>query len=224
MLTFENVVPSWSPDHASPGCGLQRRSGAPTVELNPSMASAYELRHGTFLWCDVYGAGGARRRAATIGIKINSPRLAQRGGSSFSEEQTMAIVARAITITVGIVGLIGSAQAADMTDAEIKAFLAGKTVYLETTAASASGKAGQGVIYWAEDGTALYKTPTGAIMHGKWQIKGNTNCTDWKERPNTPCVRYDKTGDAVTVIDVANGQVRAKVVKTAPGNAEKLAP
>src|SRR5215211_2759290 len=38
-------------------------------------------------------------------------------------------------------------------------FLAGKTAYLETTAASA-GTPGQGVIYWAEDGTALYKTPT----------------------------------------------------------------
>jgi len=55
-------------------------------------------------------------------------------------------------------------------------------------------------------------------------IKGNTNCTDWKERPGTGCVRYDKIGDAVTVIDVASGQTRAKVVKTAPGNAEKLTP
>jgi hypothetical protein len=63
---------------------------------------------------------------------------------------------------------------------------------METTAASASGKAGQGVIYWGEDGTALYKTPAGSMMHGKWEIKGNTNCTDWKERPGTGCVRYDK--------------------------------
>jgi hypothetical protein len=106
-------------------------------------------------------------------------------------------------------GLIGSALAADMTAAEIKAFLSGKTVYLETTAASASGAAGQGVIFWAEDGTALYKTPSGAVMHGKWEIKGNTNCTDWKERPNTAYVRYDKTGDAITVIDAASGQTRA---------------
>ena len=136
----------------------------------------------------------------------------------------MRIVAQAIIVTAGVFGLIGSALAADMTGADIKAFLSGKTSYLETTAASASGKAGQGAIYWAEDGTALYKTPTGALMHGKWEIKGNTNCVDWKERPNTGCVRYDKTGDAVTVVDVASGQVRAKIVKTAPGNAEKLAP
>ena len=136
----------------------------------------------------------------------------------------MRMVARAAIATAGVSTLIGSAPAADMTGADIKAFLSGKTVYLEATAASASGAAGQGVIYWAEDGTALFKTATGAIMHGKWQIKGNTNCTDWKERPNTACVRYDKTGDAVTAIDAASGQVRAKVVKIAPGNAEKLAP
>jgi hypothetical protein len=136
----------------------------------------------------------------------------------------MRIAAHAIIVTTGVVGLFGSALAADMTGAEIKAFLSGKTAYLETTAASASGNAGQGVIYWGEDGTALYKTPTGSMMHGKWEIKGNTNCTDWKERPGTGCVRYDKTGETVTVIDVASGQTRAKIVRTAPGNAEKLAP
>ena len=124
----------------------------------------------------------------------------------------------------GVGGLIGSALAVDMTGAEIKAFLSGKTVYLESTAASASGTPGQSVIYWAEDGTALFKTPTGAIMHGTWEVKGNTNCSVWKERPNTACVRYDKTGDAISAIDAVSGQVRAKVLKTAPGNAEKLAP
>ena len=66
----------------------------------------------------------------------------------------MCILARAIVVTAGVVGLVGSALAADMTGAEIKAFLAGKTVYVQTTAASATGKAGQGVVYWAEDGTA----------------------------------------------------------------------
>ena len=122
------------------------------------------------------------------------------------------------------VALAGTALAADLTGADIKALLYGKTVYLETTAASAAGKAGQGVIYWTEDGTALYKTPDGTMMHGKSEVKGNTNCTEWKERPGTACTRYDKQGDVITIIDVKSGQVRAKVVKTAPGNAEKLAP
>src|SRR5262245_53732618 len=93
--------------------------------------------------------------------------------------------------------LVGTALAADLTGAEIKTLLSGKTAYLETTAASASGKAGQAAIYWAEDGTALFKTAAGTIMHGKWEIKGNTNCTDWKERPGTACTRYDKQGDAI---------------------------
>src|SRR5262244_2836247 len=136
----------------------------------------------------------------------------------------MRIVACAIIVTTGVVGLIASALAADMTGAEIKTFLSGKTVYLETTTASASGKAGQGVIYWGEDGNALYKTPTGAMFHGKWEVKGNTNCTAWKESPNTGCVRYDKAGDVVTVIDAASGQARGKITKTTAGNAEKLAP
>ena len=114
--------------------------------------------------------------------------------------------------------------AADMSSAEIKAFLSDKTVYLETTAASASAQAGQAVIYWGADGTALFKTASGTIMHGTWEIKDNTLCAAWKERPNTGCVRYDKAGDVVTVSDAASGQVRATISKTAAGNAENLAP
>jgi hypothetical protein len=136
----------------------------------------------------------------------------------------MRIATRAIIVATGVIGLIGPAFATDMTGAEIKTFLSGKTVYLETTAASSSGQAGQSVIYWAADGTALFKTANGSIMHGTWVIKDNTNCTDWKERPGSGCVRYDKVGDTVTVIDAASGKTRAKIVKTAAGNAEKLAP
>jgi hypothetical protein len=136
----------------------------------------------------------------------------------------MRIIAIAVIAATGIVGLVGSALAADMTGAEIKAFLSDKTAYLETTPASAGGVAGKVVIYWSADGTALYKTPSGTIMHGNWEVKANTNCTAWKERPGTGCVRYDKAGDVVTVIDVNSGQIRAKIVKTAPGNVEKLAP
>jgi hypothetical protein len=136
----------------------------------------------------------------------------------------MRIATRAIIVATGVIGLVGSAFAADMTGAEIKAFLSGKTVYLETTTASSSGQAGQAAIYWNADGTALFKTANGSIMHGTWVIKDNTNCTNWKERPGSGCVRYDKTGDTVTVIDAASGKTRAKIVKTAAGNAEKLAP
>jgi hypothetical protein len=92
-----------------------------------------------------------------------------------------------------------------MTAAEVKAFLSGKTAYLETTAASASGKAGRGVIYWAEDGTALYKTPSGAIWHGKWTMKGDQLCADWKEQANNDCVKYVKEGDKVIVHDAVSG-------------------
>jgi len=130
----------------------------------------------------------------------------------------------ALSVLIGATGLLGSALAADMTGAEIKALISGKTVYLETTALSATGAPGQGAVYLAEDGTGLYKTPTGAIWHGKWDIKGNTFCADWTERPNNRCARWDKTGDAITIIDAVSGQTRAKIVKVAPGNAEKLAP
>jgi hypothetical protein len=119
--------------------------------------------------------------------------------------------------------LTGTASAAEMTGPEIKQFLSGKTVYLELTATS-SGGAGQGVIYYAADGTALYKTAKGALWHGTWTIKDNTACTDWKEFPNNPCSKYDKQGDAVMQFNAVTGQPRGKILKTADGNAEKLAP
>jgi hypothetical protein len=50
--------------------------------------------------------------------------------------------------------------------------------------------------------------------------KGNTACTDWKQAPNNPRSRYDKQGDTIALVNVAT----CKITKTAPGNAEKLAP
>jgi hypothetical protein len=83
---------------------------------------------------------------------------------------------------VASVCLIGPAMAAEMTGAELKDFHSGKTIYSETTAASASGTSGQSVLYFAPDGTVLYKTPKGAMWHGTWTIKGNLICNDWKDR------------------------------------------
>jgi hypothetical protein len=62
------------------------------------------------------------------------------------------------------------------------------------------------------------------MFHGRWEIKANTLCAEWKERPNTGCIRYEKTGETVTAYDAKSGELRAKILKTAPGNAEKLAP
>ena len=115
------------------------------------------------------------------------------------------------------------AIAAEMSAAEIKELIAGKSVYLELAATAAAG-AGQGVIYYNADGTALYRTAKGVMWHGTWAIKDNTVCIDWKEAPNNACTRYDKEGDTISIINVATGQARGKVMKTAPGNAENLAP
>ena len=135
----------------------------------------------------------------------------------------MRAIERSVIAAIATVCWIGSATAAEMTGAEIKELVSGKSVYLELTATS-SGGAGQGVIYYATDGTALYKTAKGVIWHGTWTIKGNTGCTDWKERPNNPCSKYDKQGDAITFSNAETGQPRGKVLKTAAGNAENIGP
>ena len=116
----------------------------------------------------------------------------------------------------------GSAAASEITGPEIKALISGNTAYVETTAASVTGTPGQGVIYYAPDGTGLYKTPKGAIWHGTWAVKGNLLCTEWKEGPKRACQKFDREGDVVKSIDSETGQVRIKILKTVPGNAEKL--
>ena len=122
---------------------------------------------------------------------------------------------------IGSAFLIGSATAADMTGAQIKELISGKSVYLENTAASTGG-AGQGVIYYAADGSSLFKTAKGPIQHGTWTIKGDTVCNDWKEQPNNPCSRYDKVGDVITIVNVATNQPRGKIMKIVAGNSEKI--
>jgi hypothetical protein len=60
------------------------------------------------------------------------------------------------------------------------------------------------------------------MWQGKYTFKGNTLCTDWKQSPNNPCSRYDKQGDTISIVNVKTGETRAKVVRTAPGNPDKL--
>jgi hypothetical protein len=132
-----------------------------------------------------------------------------------------SVIKRLGFAVVGSACLIGSAAAADMTGAQIKELISGKSVYQEFDATSTGG-AGQGVIYYATDGTVLYKTAKGAIWHGTWTIKENTACTDWKESPNNPCTRYDKQGETITTFNVATGKTRGKIVRIVPGNPEKI--
>jgi hypothetical protein len=120
--------------------------------------------------------------------------------------------------------LAGSASATELTGAEIMSMILGNTVYLETTVASGTGTAGQGIIYYAVNGSALYKTPMGITWHGTWFVKDNLACHDWKEAPNNPCSKYDKQGDTLSLINIETGMIRARIVKIAPGNVEGLAP
>ena len=135
----------------------------------------------------------------------------------------MRLVAKSTIAVFGSTCLIGFAMGADLTGAQLKELFSGKSVYLENTATSTAG-VGQGVIYYAADGTALYKTGGGKILHGTWSIKDNTACIAWKEVSNNACSRYDKQGDTITVFNVATGQVRGKVIKIVDGNSEKIAP
>ena len=136
----------------------------------------------------------------------------------------MRIATHAIIIATGVVGVISSAFPAELTGAEIKDLISGKTVYAQTATGSSTGTAGQGVVYYAADGTALFKTPSGAIWHGTWVIKDNTGCSDWKERPNNPCSKYDKQGETISILNATNGELRAKIVKIVAGNAENITP
>jgi len=134
----------------------------------------------------------------------------------------MRILRHSIAAGLGSICVLGSATAADLTGAEIQALISSKTGYVETGAASVTGTIGQGAIYWAADGSGLYKTPRGPIWHGTWSIKGNLYCSKWKEGPNSACMKVEKQGDTVSFIDIESGKLRIKVLKTAPGNAENL--
>jgi hypothetical protein len=136
----------------------------------------------------------------------------------------MRSITRTVAILAAILPLARSAMAADLSGAEIKELISDKTVFLELAAGTVTGATGTGIIYYSADGTVLYKTGKGEMWHGTWTIKDNLGCVIWKETPNNACTRYDKQGDVITLINVATGQPRGKIIKTAPGNSEKLAP
>jgi hypothetical protein len=114
-------------------------------------------------------------------------------------------------------------MAADMTGAAIKELISGKTVYVELTEAPPA-ELGRGVIYYAPSGAALYTTAMGSKWHGTWTIRNNAACFIWKETHTNRCARYEKEGDVISIINVATGKTRGRIVMTARGNIENLAP
>jgi len=134
----------------------------------------------------------------------------------------MHVIRHSAAIIVASICVAGSAAAQQMTGEEIRSFLSGKTAYVQTGTASATGTIGEGAIYYGADGTGLYRTPTGAIWHGTWTVKDNKYCSEYKEGPKRPCGPFEKQGDTVVFIDGETGKVRIKITKTVPGNAENL--
>ena len=144
------------------------------------------------------------------------------------------------TACCGLVVLSATAAvAADMTTDELRKFLVGRTYVLDVSVGGTLAKAGQATLFFApdggvvaavlalehrRDGGVLNRIPNGKILQGAWTIKDNTVCVDWKNQPPNPCSRYDKQGDTVTVINVSTGQPRGRIVKSADGNVERLAP
>lgn len=133
---------------------------------------------------------------------------------------------RETTMTIAAVGALAFSSAvfaADLTEAQLKELIVGKSVYLQLEAAgSATGAGGTGVIYYSPDGIAIYKTPKGEMWNGPYTFKDNTTCIDWKQSPNNACTRYDKQSDTITLFNAKTGVARGKLVKTAAGNAEGL--
>lgn len=117
-----------------------------------------------------------------------------------------------------------SAFAADMTTDELRIFLVGRTYYLDVAGGGTLAQAGQATLYFAPDGTVLNRIPSGKTQQGTWTIKDNAVCVAWKDLPPNPCSRYDRQGDVVNIINLATGQPRGKISKTADGNVENLKP
>jgi hypothetical protein len=115
-------------------------------------------------------------------------------------------------------------MSADMSTEELRKFLVGRTYYLEVAAGGTLATAGHATLYFATDGVVLNRVPSGKIQQGTWTIKDNSVCVAWKDLPPNPCSRYDRQGDVVSVINMATGQARGKIIKTADGNPENLAP
>jgi hypothetical protein len=63
---------------------------------------------------------------------------------------------------------------------------------------------------------------SGTAPGPSWSIKSDHYCSDWKEGPKRARMKVEKPGDTVSFLDSESGQLRIKVLKTVPGNAENL--
>jgi hypothetical protein len=134
----------------------------------------------------------------------------------------MGTIQRLFVAVVGLGLSFVPARATDMTGSQIRSLISGKSVYVKLNDEAAAGN--HGVIYYGEDGNALFRGDQGRVWHGTWSIKGNAACVEWVEEPANPCSRYKSSRGIVEIINASTSRPRGTILRVKRGNVENIRP
>jgi hypothetical protein len=107
---------------------------------------------------------------------------------------------------------------------QISVLIKGQTAYLKVPAGGPFGSGGELPFYYAADGTATLKYPTGKVRKGTWAIaEPDQYCVIWSDiAPEKSCTRISKAADGSYGARRATDNVPLPILRFTQGNAENL--
>jgi hypothetical protein len=111
-----------------------------------------------------------------------------------------------------------------LTASQISVLIKGQTAYLKVTAGGPFGPGGELPFYYAANGIATLKYPTGKVRKGTWAIaEPDQYCVIWSDvAPEKSCTRISKAADDSYSARRAADNVPLPILRFVAGNAENL--
>lgn len=105
-----------------------------------------------------------------------------------------------------------------MTGQQLDALMTSNSIYL--TEPNSSGEI---VLWYAADGIAAARLPSGSLLKGTWEIVGDKSCIKWSYAPNTnSCSIMVRRDGQLLLLENGTDRLLGTVKKIVPSNAESL--
>lgn len=105
-----------------------------------------------------------------------------------------------------------------MDGTQLDALMTGNTLYLIEP-----NSGGSIILWYGANGKAMARLPSGGLLNGTWEIKGDLSCIKWSYAPTKDsCSKLVKRNDAFVLLENGTDRLLGTVQKIVPKNVEGL--
>lgn len=118
---------------------------------------------------------------------------------------------------LGAISNMATASGTTMNDSQLDAIMTGNTIYFIEPESK-----GEIVLWYASNGVAKAKLPSGNLLDGTWSIKDSLSCIVWSYSPKDSCSKLVKSDNQLALLESGSNRLLGTVKAITTGNTENL--